>query len=205
MMENAVHGGDMFSWYAHLQLGITYLCMNRLCDAEELLEKSMLLRPSCWAIYGLAHVKLQNGKSAAAAILAARAYRMRPGDISLAKEAMELLVGAEMYEDALELAAGMDADMQKVGRVQLYTAQAHIQLGHIEEAEATLYAGGGVVLPDIREGELSITELYLDIAERKAARDGVPFDRETAPVPPIFDYRQCDSTRRRPARKRVRK
>lgn len=205
MMENAVHGGDMFSWYAHLQLGITYLCMNRLSDAEQLLEKSLLLCPSCWAVYGLAQVKRQEGNSAAAAILAARAYRMRPQDISLAKEAMELLVGAEMYEDALELAAGMDTAMQRVGRVQLYTAQAHIRLGHIEEAEATLYAGGGVVLPDIREGELSITELYLDIAQEKAARDGVPFDRETAPVPPIFDYRQCDSTLRRPARKRVRK
>lgn len=204
MMEAAVDGGNMFSWYAHLQLGITYLCMNRLEDAARLLERSMLLAPSCWAVYGMAYVKHQDGDDKAAATLAAKAYRMRPKDISLAKEAMELLLGAEMYEDALELAAGMDPVMQTVGRVQLYTAQAHIRLDHIEEAETVLYAGGGVILPDIREGELSITELYLDIAEKKAARNGVPFDRETAPVPPIFDYRQCDGTRRRPARKRVR-
>ena len=204
MMENAVSGGNLFSWYAHLQLGVTYLCMNRLSDAEQLLEKSMMLNPSCWAVYGLAYVKQQLGNRAAAAALAARAYRMRPTDISLAKEAMELLVGAEMYEDALELAQGMTPEMQTVGRVQLYTTQAHIRLGHIEQAEAALYAGGGVVLPDIREGELSITNMYLEIAEKKVARDGLPFDRETAPVPPIFDYRQCDSTRRRPARKRVR-
>ncbi|MCI8610701.1 MAG: DUF5107 domain-containing protein [Clostridiales bacterium] len=204
MMEAAIEGGDKFSWYAHLQLGMTYLCMNRLDEAAGLLEKSMLLCPSCWAVYGMAHVQRQMENHAAAATLAAKAYRMRPTDVSLAKESMELLVDAKMYEDALELAAEMAPAMRTVGRVQLYTAQAHIRLDHIEEAEAVLYAAGGVALPDIREGELSITELYLDIAEKKAARDGVPFDRETAPVPPVFDYRQCDSTRRRPARKRVR-
>ena len=190
MMEAAIEGGDRFSWYAHLQLGITYLCMNRLEEAGSLLEKSMLLCPSCWAVYGMAHVQRQMGNHAAAATLAAKAYRMRPTDVSLAKETMELLVDAKMYEDALELADGMVPAMQTVGRVQLYTAQAHIRLDHIEEAEAVLYAAGGVALPDIREGELSITELYLDIAEKKAARDGVSFNRETADASRSKDYGQ---------------
>ena len=61
---------------------------------------------------------------------------------------------------------------------------------------------GGIVLPDIREGETIITEMWFLIEELKAKRDGRVFDRETASVPPIFDYRQCETKYRRPARRR---
>ena len=124
---------------------------------------------------------------------------MRP----LAKEAMELLCAAGLWNEVVELANELPEDVRSIGRVRIYITMAHINLGRIEEAEAVLYEGGGIVLPDIREGELIITELYLRIAEQKAARAGEDFDRATCKVPPQFDYRQCETTHRRPARKRA--
>ena len=47
----------------------------------------------------------------------------------------------------------------------------------------------GLEIPDIKEGEISITELWFSIAEKKAARDGLPFDKATAKPPKKFDFR----------------
>ncbi len=113
-------------------------------------------------------------------------------------------MAARRKEEALELSDEFSEEIRSIGRVKIYIALAHCRLGHIEQAEAVLYEGGGIVLPDIREGERTITDLYLEIAGQKAARGGLPFDPDTAEVPPQFDYRQCDAARRRPARKRAR-
>ena len=162
----------------------------------------MKLAPSAWAVYGMAQVKRQIGDNENAARLLARAASMRPDDVSLAKEALELLCNAGLDSEALELAEKMPESVLSVGRVRIYVTLAHIHLGHIEEAEAVLNENGGIVLPDIREGELIITEMWFLIEELKAKRDGREFDRASAKVPPIFDYRQCEKKFRRPARRR---
>ena len=64
-----------------------------------------------------------------------------------------------------------------------------IKLGHLEDAEKVLWENGGLVVADIREGENIITNIYLDLEEAKAKRDGKDFDRAEADVPAILDYR----------------
>ena len=128
---------------------------------------------------------------------------MRLHDASLAKEAMELLVNADMNEEAIALANEFPEGVRSIGRVKIYIVKAYVNLGNAEAAEAIFNADGGLVLPDIREGELIITDLYLRMLELKARAAGEDFDRATAKVPPQFDYRQCETTHARPARKRA--
>ena len=64
-----------------------------------------------------------------------------------------------------------------------------METGELERAEALLYADGGISVPDIREGEVSVTELWFRIEEKKAAREGRTFDRETAEPPAALDFR----------------
>lgn len=201
MMEDAVKENPD-DWYARLQLGMTYIASDKLNDGWLELEKSMELKPSCWARYGMAQVKRVIGDNENAAKLCAEAARMNLSDISLAKEALELLTAAGMDNEAIKLAGEFPENVLEVGRVKIYIILAHLHLGHIEEAENYFYRDGGLTLPDIREGELIVTDMYIMLEELKAKRDGREFDRNTAVVPPQFDYRQCDSTRRRPARKR---
>ncbi|MBQ8474449.1 MAG: DUF5107 domain-containing protein [Clostridia bacterium] len=203
MLRAAADGGDLTNWYTQLQLGVAYLCRNNLQEAYERIDRSYKLCPSPWALHALANFKRLLGDAGSAAALCAKAARMKLDDASLAKEAMELLVIADKNEEAIELAAEFPEEISSIGRVKIYITKAHVNLGHVEEAEETLCGNGGIVLPDIREGELIITDLYLRILENKAKRDGVPFDRATAVVPPKFDYRQCETTHRRPARKRA--
>ncbi|MBR2329277.1 MAG: hypothetical protein IKA58_05295, partial [Clostridia bacterium] len=205
LMEEAAGETDRDNWYASLQLGMSYIADGRLNDGWIELEKSQAIKPSAWAEYGKCVVKRVIGDSENACLHVKNAAQMLPHDISIAKEAMEILVGAGKDLEAIELAASMPEEVRSIGRVRLYTTMAHIHLGHIEEAEAVLWENGGLILPDIREGETIITELWLLIEEAKAKRDGTEFDRNSAKVPPIFDYRQCSTTHRRPARKRAKK
>ena len=114
---------------------------------------------------------------------------MLPSDESLAKEAMSMLSTAGMYDEIYELSKKLSPELLRIGRVRLYLIIANIHLGKLEEAEKVLYENGGLVVADIREGENIITNIYLDLEEAKAKRDGVPFDRNECEVPAIFDYR----------------
>ncbi|MBQ3528035.1 MAG: DUF5107 domain-containing protein [Clostridia bacterium] len=203
LMESACESTDKDNWYAHLQLGMAYIADGRLNDGWMVLEKSEELKPSAWAQYGRSVVKRCIGDLENASLHLINAANMLPHDISIAKEAMEVLIAAGKDNEAIELYEKMPAEVRAIGRVRLYATMAHIHLGHIEEAESVLNENGGLILPDIREGETIITELWFLIEEAKAKRDGREFDRNTATVPPIFDYRQCSTKHRRPARKRA--
>jgi len=203
LLRQAVKGADANNWYAYLQLGMISFIGNRLDEAKDYLERSYELCKSPWALYGLAHVKRQQKDLVGAASLCEQAYRMKMDDISLAKEAMELLTDADMNNEALALADQMPANVREIGRVKIYILKAYIRLGNTQRAEELFYADGGLVLPDIREGERLITELYLDLLQLKANEKGEAFDRDTAKVPPQFDYRQTDKVNSRPARKRA--
>ena len=102
---------------------------------------------------------------------------------------MAALCGAEMYSEIFELSKALEPSLLAVGRIRLYLTIANIRLGNLEDAERVLWENGGLVVADIREGENIITNIYLDLEEAKASRDGKGFDRGECDVPAIFDYR----------------
>ena len=189
MLKLAVSGADAYNWYTWLQLGMVYLAEKKLNDAKKALDRSMTLKPSCWAMYGLANIARMEGNHEKAAMLAFRASLMKPDDPSLAKEAVKLLYHAKMYAKTLDLTQRLPEDIANLGRIKLIKAFAHLQLGEIEKAEELLYEGGGIIVPDIREGENSVTDLWFAIEEAKAAKEGRMFDREEAQPPAHLDFR----------------
>ena len=100
-------------------------------------------------------------------------------------------------EEAAKLSQKLSPELLHIGRIRLYLTIASIHLGDLENAERTLYENGGLVVADIREGENIITNIYLDLEEAKAGRDGRPFDRNECDVPAIFDYRVSQRKKKR--------
>lgn len=189
LLEKAGTDGDRFNWYTWMHLGIIYLNSNRLDRAEEALNRSMELKSNCWAMYGLAILAKNKRENKKAAMLGMRASLMKPDDASFAKEALSLLCNAQLYREALSLISQLDPDVQVLGRVQFYKAVAKAHTGEIEEAEAILYKDGGLVVPDIREGEISMSELWYFIEEEKAKKRGEVFDRDSVNPPLSLDFR----------------
>lgn len=189
MLERAVNGMDSYNWYAWLQLGMVYLASREPEKAKHALEKSMQLKPSAWGYYGLANIARLEEKLPLAAELALRAASIKPDDASLAKEALRLLTECGFYDKAVAFAALLSPEIASIGRIKLYLAFSYLNVGNLEMTEEILFENGGIVVPDVREGENSVTDLWFELEEKKAKRDGREFNRETAEPPALLDFR----------------
>lgn len=80
------------------------------------------------------------------------------------------------------------------GRMKLLAAQAALALGRLDECESLLHA---LVVPDMREGEVSLTDLWYSLWEQRLSqREGLAIDDELAarvrreyPPPADLDFR----------------
>lgn len=188
-MEKAVLVCDEYNWYAWLQYGMTLLARSRPAEAKIALDRSYLLTPSAWALYGLACLAHMGNQNEKAANLTLQAAMMKLDDASLAKEAVRMLSSVGKYAQTAAFIESLPEVIAATGRIRLSLAFAYMKCGRIEESEALLYEGGGIVVADIREGEISITDLWFSLEEVKAKRDGHAFDRVKAKPPAIFDFR----------------
>ena len=94
-----------------------------------------------------------------------------------------------MWQVLYEFTTGLSEEQQLLPRIRFYRALAAEKLNLLDVAESLLYSDGGLEIPDIQEGEVSITNLWFDLEEKKAKRDSVPFDRASAKPPKMFDFR----------------
>lgn len=79
--------------------------------------------------------------------------------------------------------------MEKNGRLLLARARAYLETGEPERAEQELLADGGLIVPDVREGENSVTDLWFRIMEARAFCEGRIFEKEKEIPPKMFDFR----------------
>ena len=125
----------------------------------------------------------------AAADTALQAHALCPSDVSLARQALALALRAGKYA---EITAAYEATTQNVqadGRVAMLYAFALLCQGNIDGAEAVLFRDGGLSVTDIREGEVSLTSLYIDIQTKRAEMRGETLDPADIDVPRQFDFR----------------
>lgn len=189
LLETAAKGPDRHFWLTHYMLGCIYIVENEFDRAEEALERSCALLPNAWNTYACAELYRILGDARRAASTALAAAAMAPEDASLCKMTARMLANAQMYEVLRDFTNALPEQMQKLPRIRLYRAFAAEKLDDLELAEQILYADGGLEVPDIQEGEVSITKLWYAIAEKKAKRDGKEFDEKKVRPPKIFDFR----------------
>lgn len=173
----------------YLHLGAIRLAQCRVRDAEEAICEALRYAHTPAALFLLSQTKRLRGDDAGAAQTALEAYALLPEDLSLARQALSMAVRAGEDTAAAAAYERAPASVRADGRVSMTYAFALLHLGRIADAERVLLADGGLSVTDIREGEVSLTKLYLDIEQAKAERDGRTFDRDAADVPRRFDFR----------------
>lgn len=189
MMETAIENKDANNWYTHLQLGCTYLSTRNFRFAREALEKSLVLAKNPWALYGLSCLERTYGNKEQAAQLALEAALMKPDDVSLNVAAVVRLNEAEQDKQIIEHITSLGEEIRSNSRLRMYLTYALLRSGKIKEADEELNRDGGIDVTDIREGEISITNLWYDIEESKAKAKGQKFDRKKNIPPKKFDFR----------------
>ncbi len=187
MLEKAA--AENPNWEIYCQLAGAALTQADTEKARELFSRSNNMTVNVWAIYGLSCCEAMDGNTAKAADYAMLAHAYQPKHIGLALHAVAKLVAAEKWERLIELEKELTPEARALVRVKAYTAVACVKTGDLDRAEALLWENGGLEIPDLQEGEISITGLWYDLEEAKAKRDGKPFDREKVSPPHIFDFR----------------
>lgn len=143
-------------------------------EAALLFERSIVARPSSWALRALALIDLQAGNTDRAADLYLKAHSLSPHTEALAVETAETLLLAGRPSQALTVLGGGSTARSRPGRVRLLQGQALAQTG--ETALVRQMLEEGIEVADLREGEDGLHALWSSV---------FPAD----PVPPRYDFR----------------
>ena len=172
--------GDRAGWYAHYQLGLLYFQEGDYEKAEQQLDASLADAENAWAYHGIASLYTVTGEKEKACGAMECGIHLRMRDLSYVKEGFRLQVMNGGYEMVIELWEELGESVRNEGRIRFYHIQALTGCGRYEEAYRLLMENGGLQVDDIREGEVSLAELW------KTLRDRLGYE-ETA-VPDRFDF-----------------
>ena len=173
----------------YLHLAAIYMASRRLRDADEALTEAMAFATTPISLFLKAQIHRMKGDIHAAADIAMEAYGLLPSDVSLARQSLALALRAGKHEEIIKAYETAPETVQADGRVAMTYAFALLRTDRITEAEAVLYRDGGLSVTDIREGEISLTSLFIEIEKAKAEKQGITLDTADINVPRQFDFR----------------
>ncbi len=175
----------------YLHLSAIYLAERRVRDAEEAIDAALSYRtkPTPTALFLKAQIYRLKGEIKPAAETALRANALCPSDVSLARQSFALALNAELYSEIIAAYETLPYSVKADGRVAMNYAFALLRTGRIDEAEAVLFRDGGLSVTDIREGEISLTSLYIAIQKARAAAHDETLEDADIDVPRQFDFR----------------
>jgi tetratricopeptide (TPR) repeat protein len=173
----------------YLHLAAIYIGERRLRDAGEAIEKALTYRETATALFILSQCHRLSGNGELAADTALRAATLLPDDISLVRRAFEMGYRAGRYDAIVSFYNTAPDSTRADGRISMYYAFALLKLGNIADAKAVLYRDGGLAVTDIQEGEVSITNLYIEIEKATAKKEGREISENEINIPTQFDFR----------------
>jgi len=193
-LKASIDYGMSAHWYGYYQLGVMCAYRNDNTSAEECFNKSIEHAVSPWALRCLAVLKQKAGDAAAAAELMARALDMLP-QRHLAIEALQAFIGAGLYEDIERAAQKLHGSIRNLGRIKALRIEAFLQRRMISDAEKLLLSG--IELTDVREGEVSLTDMWFRLCALKTAEaEGIEVSdalmervKSECPPPAALDFR----------------
>jgi tetratricopeptide (TPR) repeat protein len=195
LIENSLKKLAANNWFAWYQAGISRYQAGNWVGAEEAWIRSLAVNWSPWAARNLAVLAWKRGQINQAADLLVEASNSAPDVLPLAIECGACLIRAGRYEDWLYIAEGLPQSLQSNTRIRLLRAQAALELGDLVNVEEFFNEGG--VVADLREGETSITDLWIEyqvqiLCQEENLEEDAPEViqfRENPPLPVEIDFR----------------
>ena len=128
---------------------------------------------NAWTLHEYANVLLRSDGDTEQALACMMEAALTPdADAYLIKETFKLLVIYRKYEKVIELYGKLGGRDRSRPNVRAHYAAALYHLGKPQEALDILMANGPLDLPDVREGESFLTELYINIQHALGRKNG---------------------------------
>jgi tetratricopeptide (TPR) repeat protein len=161
------------TWLTHCHRAVIAHAAGDHARAAAHYDASLRLRRTAWALRGLGQLRMATGETDAGIAHLTDAVSLAPGLAPLALELGEALLAAGRAEEASGFVGSLPAEVRARGRFRVLAVRAALASGAVDEARRMLEDEFDV--PDIREGELSMSDLW---------REAFP-DR---PVPERYDF-----------------
>ncbi len=175
-------------WHSALHLGLMAMAKQDREAAKAYFEASYTEQKNPVACYGLAVLADSWGEKEDCVGYCDELLAGINADISVLRDVARLYLRSESYKHLADI-LGASPFTRTDGRLRLFLAQALSKLGRPEEAEELLVGDGGIVVPDLREGELELSSLYEQIQRQKAEKAGIPFDEAAYSLPSFLNFR----------------
>jgi len=161
------------NWYGALQLGILYYANHMVAQAKEAMEKSLALQPTAWSLRNLAMIAMNEENDISAAVkYILRAIELNNTDRGLVINCAQVLTAANKYEKWLEIYEKLPEKLKNDGRILFYCAMAHLRMGDAQSAAEIITPD--FVMCDVKEGEVSISNLWFEIYHKLTGEDKYP-------------------------------
>lgn len=162
-------------WLPLLHLGVARAAAGDLEGAKDAWSRSLDARPSAWAHRSLGALAATQHDRPVALGHYAHAVGLRPDLLPLTLEYADLLLDHGDAARALDVVRALPSHLRTAGRTRLAEARAALRTGDLATCGALLESGFDI--PDIREGEGALHELWFDFhTARTAAERGRPVD-----------------------------
>ena len=180
-------------WHSWFQLGVMYFANKMEEKAAAAFEKSIALTENAWALRCLALIQSKTDMDQALATMG-RAMTLEP-ITHIIIEYGKMLLEAGKFREYLALYATLPPAQKENGRLLALKVEALTQTDCLEEAREICL--NGVEIPDIRECETLLSDMWIHLHKKIVARETGETDDakllalaiEKYPVPRDLDYR----------------
>jgi hypothetical protein len=196
LLEKAVETSP--NWLACLHLGLIRHYTGDTVGAQQAWSQSLALKRNPWALRNLGMLALTADQMNTAVEHYLEAVHLAPDLPALTVECGEALIEANRPQEWIELLPSFSDSIRAQGRMRLLEARARLALGQIDQAGEIIETLP--VIEDIREGELSLSQLWLDYnVQRLSRQENCPITpelilqaRRQFPLPARLDFRMTD-------------
>ncbi|WP_158603071.1 DUF5107 domain-containing protein [Jiangella rhizosphaerae] len=165
--------GTPSTWPSELHLAVMAHARGAHAEADRHYRRSLEHAATPWALRGLARLAADAGRSGDAAALYRQALALTD-DGRLVEEACRHLLRAGQPAAVLDRLCGPDIPGPRTARLRLLLCRALAAAGDLPAARRVLE--DGLVLPDLHEGETTLSDLWSELFPGR-------------PVPPAYDFR----------------
>jgi tetratricopeptide (TPR) repeat protein len=194
-LEGALVDSDRLSASGYLHLGIMRSYMGEEESAKAAWKQSLMINPSTWVLRNLGLTAWQEKEFDQAVVYYLQACKIAPDVLPILVEFGKLLLEVDRPQEWLDLLPQISEYLRENGRIRLLEARAALMVNQFSTVEK--FFKQQVIIPDIREGEISLSDLWIDYHSKRISIDeGLPINDELRhrvmlefPIPVDFDFR----------------
>lgn len=186
---------DCENWYSYMQLGVMRYASGDVDGAFDAFEKSVSFKENPWSLRNLAMIYLKEKNDMYNAVEhIKKAVELKPDYRGLLINCAEILVNAEEYAEWLDIFGKLNENLKNDGRLKMMTAICYIRLDKLDKAKEII--NEEFVMNDIKEGEFSISKIWVELYKKVLKDEGVDSESMSDsevfnlyPLPKKLDFR----------------